>query len=117
MKIALTPFLLSVIVMSAAAQEWPARPVRIIVPFAPGGVTDNAARVITEPLSARLGHGLRADVAARPGPVLDHHRLPEAHAERLGHHARAVVGNPARRERHDDAHRLRRPFLRRCRAN
>ena len=65
MKIALTPFLLSLIVMSASAQEWPARPVRIIVPFAPGGVTDNAARVIAEPLSARLGQQVVSE--NRPG--------------------------------------------------
>jgi tripartite-type tricarboxylate transporter receptor subunit TctC len=65
MKIALTPFLLSLIVMSAAAQEWPAKPLRIVVPFAPGGVTDNAARVIAEPLSARLGQQVVAE--NRPG--------------------------------------------------
>jgi tripartite-type tricarboxylate transporter receptor subunit TctC len=47
--------LLSLILSSAAAQEWPQKPLRLIVPFAPGGVTDNAARVIAEPLGARLG--------------------------------------------------------------
>lgn len=47
--------LLWLILSSAAAQEWPQKPLRLIVPFAPGGVTDNAARVIAEPLGARLG--------------------------------------------------------------
>jgi len=46
---------LSLIVVTAHAQEWPQKPLRLIVPFAPGGVPDNAARVIAEPLSARLG--------------------------------------------------------------
>ena len=46
------------ILSSAAAQDWPQKPLRLIVPFAPGGVTDNAARVIAEPLAARLGQAV-----------------------------------------------------------
>jgi len=47
--------LLSLILSSAAAQEWPQKPLRLIVPFAPGGLVDNSARVVAEPLGARLG--------------------------------------------------------------
>jgi tripartite-type tricarboxylate transporter receptor subunit TctC len=39
----------------AAAQEYPSRPVRFILPFPPGGGTDILGRLIAERLSASLG--------------------------------------------------------------
>jgi tripartite-type tricarboxylate transporter receptor subunit TctC len=40
---------------SALAQAWPAKPVRMLVPFAPGGGVDFAARIVARHLSDRLG--------------------------------------------------------------
>jgi tripartite-type tricarboxylate transporter receptor subunit TctC len=37
-----------------AAQEWPAKPVRIIVPFPPGGAADALPRIMGEKLAARF---------------------------------------------------------------
>jgi tripartite-type tricarboxylate transporter receptor subunit TctC len=39
----------------AIAQDWPARPVRLIVPFPPGGGTDTVARPLSAKLSQMLG--------------------------------------------------------------
>ncbi len=39
----------------AMAQTWPARPVRVVVTFAPGGSSDIVARAMAVPLGAKLG--------------------------------------------------------------
>jgi tripartite-type tricarboxylate transporter receptor subunit TctC len=44
-----------VLPQAAGAQQWPSRPIQIIVPFAPGGSTDVAARLIGQHLSRALG--------------------------------------------------------------
>ncbi|HWL05587.1 MAG TPA: tripartite tricarboxylate transporter substrate binding protein [Xanthobacteraceae bacterium] len=41
--------------MPAAAQEWPNRPVRIMVPFGPGSTPDIVARLVGDQLQQRLG--------------------------------------------------------------
>lgn len=44
-----------------AQTAWPARPVKLIVTFPPGGASDAAARVISGPLSGKLGQTVIVD--------------------------------------------------------
>lgn len=49
----------------ARSQDWPARPVTIIVPFPPGGNTDSMARILAQKLSQKFGRNFV--VENRPG--------------------------------------------------
>ncbi len=57
MKLALALLVLLLGLVPAAAQEWPAKTVKIMVPFGPGSTPDMVARLIAERLAQKLGQG------------------------------------------------------------
>jgi tripartite-type tricarboxylate transporter receptor subunit TctC len=55
----------TVISAAACAQSYPAKPVRVLVGYAPGGIADSSARIITQHLATRLKANFFID--SRPG--------------------------------------------------
>ncbi|HUP29489.1 MAG TPA: tripartite tricarboxylate transporter substrate binding protein [Usitatibacter sp.] len=50
--------LCTVLGCAAAHGQYPDKPIRLIVPFAPGGVTDTSGRVVADALAKRLGQSI-----------------------------------------------------------
>ena len=46
---------------AASAQQWPSRPVKLVVTFPPGSASDVAARIVAGPLSEKLGQTVIVD--------------------------------------------------------
>jgi len=58
-------FILAAVSTTASAQSYPAKPIRFLVPFGPGGVGDITARVVAQKIGASLGQQIVVD--NRPG--------------------------------------------------
>ena len=75
-----TALLFSSVALGAAAQAYPSKPIRWIVPYTPGGITDSVTRVVTQKLQDALGQPVvvenkpgansivGADLAAKSAP-------------------------------------------------
>lgn len=66
----LSALLLAAAAASAGAQDFPSRPLRIIVPYPPGGGTDRVARIIGEKLAEQMSQPVVIDNRAGAGGVV-----------------------------------------------
>jgi tripartite-type tricarboxylate transporter receptor subunit TctC len=81
----------------AGAQAWPTRPIRLIVPFPPGGATDANARVIAKEVENALGQPLVVDNRGGANAIIGSDLLakaaPDGHT--LMHISIAFAINPS----------------------
>lgn len=77
----LLPLALAATALSAGAQNYPAKPVTIIVPFTAGGPTDKVARDLAEALRKPLGQTVIVDNAAGAGGSIGANKVAKAPAD------------------------------------
>jgi tripartite-type tricarboxylate transporter receptor subunit TctC len=75
-------------IQASQAEEYPARTIKIVVPFPAGGPTDVAARLIAQSISSRLGKGVivenHAGAAGRIGAKVVANASPDGYTLLLG---------------------------------
>lgn len=67
--------------LAAAAADYPDKPVRVIVPFAPGGTTDIIARVVADQMQAVLGQPMLVENKGGAGGMLGAAEIAKAPAD------------------------------------
>jgi tripartite-type tricarboxylate transporter receptor subunit TctC len=63
-------FLFLLAAQAAAAQSWPSKPVKVIVPFAPGGTADTLGRIVAQKLGEHLKENFVVENRAGAGGTL-----------------------------------------------
>ena len=78
----------------ACAQDYPAKPIRFILPFPPGGGTDTLARIVGQKLGENLSQTMvldnRPGAGANIGAEIGAHAVPDGYTLTMGNVAHAI---------------------------
>lgn len=77
----LTSVILAITAAGALAQSYPAKPIRMIVPWTPGGVTDISARLFAERMGTLLGQAIVVENRAGAGSKIGTEAVARAPAD------------------------------------
>src|ERR1700761_1343987 len=91
---AATSLAASFIAASAIAQNWPTRPVTMVVPFAPGGGTDVLGRIVARRMTETLGQQVIVENIGGAGGMIGSEHVvkatPDGYEFDLGSRADAI---------------------------
>jgi tripartite-type tricarboxylate transporter receptor subunit TctC len=89
--------------LAAAAQSWPSKPIRFVVPFAPGGTSEIVARSVAQELTTQLGQSVYVENKAGGAGTIAmgdvKNAPPDGHTLILGHVGSLAV-NPYAMKNH-----------------
>jgi tripartite-type tricarboxylate transporter receptor subunit TctC len=77
MRLRLFAFL-AALSLTALAQQYPAKPVRIVVPSSPGGASDLVTRIVTTALGERLGQSFVVENRVTSGGIIGTQQVAES---------------------------------------
>lgn len=97
-RLLIASMLMGIVVSASAQQAYPSKPIRLIVPYPPGGPTDLIARAVSEPLARRLGQAVLVDnrggAATVIGAEIAAHSPPDGYTALLAT-VTTLAANPA----------------------
>ena len=75
---ALAVLALTAFASPAIAQEYPARPIKIVVPYAPGGGADTVARIVAKKVSENIGQSIVIENKGGAGSIVGTEQVAKA---------------------------------------